>query len=218
MFKFISDKHIKTKGDNSSVYLITKQFIWVLVTTLILASCTDKGNKETLATVAAADSSNKPKPSYLGQCRKLFAEARKMDSILLQQNDIDKPSADKAIVAFTDFAYYCQSDSMSPVYLIKSAQVARAIENIPQAKKVLDHCIENYPSFKDRPAALFLLAQLYDEHNYLNDENEARKLYQQILDDYPKSPWAASAKGAIDFIGKSDDEIMQEITKKKKRK
>ncbi|MCC6369598.1 MAG: tetratricopeptide repeat protein, partial [Bacteroidia bacterium] len=137
---------------------------------------------------------------------------------LLKQNEIDLPSANKALKAFTEFAYHCQSDSMSPVYLIKTAQVARAVDNVPQAKTVLDFCIDNYPNFKDRPAALFLLAQLYDEVNYLNDENEARKLYQKIIDEYPKSAWVASAKGALDFIGKTDQEIMQQLTKKKTKK
>ena len=105
MFKFISKGNKKIKRDNASVFLITKQYLLVLSVALIVVSCTDKGNKENdLAVASKADSSNKPKPSYLGNCRRLFAEASKMDSILLQQNEVDKPSAEKAIVAFTDFA------------------------------------------------------------------------------------------------------------------
>lgn len=156
--------------------------------------------------------------NYIGDCKNLAKEARRLDSILLLQTEIDIPSAQKAIIAFTDFAYYCNSDSLSPVYLIKTAQVARAINNLPQAKLVLDKCIDDYPAFKNRAAALFLLAQLYDEPGYLNNEEEARKIYQKIIDEYPKSDWASSAKGAIRFIGKSDDEIMRELTKKKKTK
>jgi TolA-binding protein len=80
---------------------------------------------------------------------------------------------------------------------------------------VLDKCIADYPSFKNRAAALFLLAQLYDEPGYLNDEQEAKKLYQKIIDEHPKSDWASSAKGALSFIGKSDQQIMEELKKKK---
>jgi outer membrane protein assembly factor BamD (BamD/ComL family) len=149
-------------------------------------------------------------------CKGLYAEALKMDSILQQQTEIDTVAASKAIRAFTNFAYYCHFDTLVPIYLIKTAQVARAIGNIPQAKLALDQCIENYQSFRDRPAALFLLAQLYDEATYLNNENEARKLYQKIIDDYPKSPWVNSAKGAMSFLGQSDEEILRELKKKKK--
>jgi hypothetical protein len=162
------------------------------------------------------DSLIQPPSTYLSNCNKLFAEASKMDSILLSQTEVDKTSADKAIRAFTEFANNCPSDSMSPVYLIKTAQVARAINNIPQAKLVLDHCIDNYTTFKDRAAAIFLLAQLYDEATYLNNEGEARRLYKKILDEYPKSEWAASARGAMSLLGKTDEEILKEFKKKTK--
>ena len=152
--------------------------------------------------------------SYTQNCAALYAEARKMDSILLGQTEVVPSSANAAMKAFTDFAYYCASDTLGPVFLIKTAQVARAVNNIPQAKVALEKCVENYPSFSNRAAAIFLLAQLYDEPTYLNNEHEAKKLYEQIISDYPKSDWAKSAKGAIQFLGKSDEEIL-EILKKK---
>ena len=140
-----------------------------------------------------------------------------MDSVLLQETSVNEQSARKAIEAFTDFAFYCHSDTMSPIYLIKTAQVARAINAIPQAKMALDRCIETYLNSTHRAAALFLLAQLYDEPGYLNDENEARRLYNQVINEYPKSDWAMSAKGAIAFIGKTDAEIVKEFEKKQKK-
>lgn len=184
----------------------------------LLFSCKSEppATGQTIDTKPQADSNLRSPKNYIGDCKNLAKEARRMDSILLLQTEMDIPSAQKAIIAFTDFAFYCNSDSLSPVYLIKTAQVARAINNIPQAKLVLDKCIDDYPAFKNRAAALFLLAQLYDDPGYLNNEEEARKIYQKIIDEYPKSDWASSAKGAIRFIGKTDDEIMRELTKKKK--
>jgi outer membrane protein assembly factor BamD (BamD/ComL family) len=138
-----------------------------------------------------------------------------MDSVLLTQTEMDSNAANKAIRAFTDFAFYCSNDTLSPVYLVKTAQIAQAINNIPQAKVVLDKCIADYPNFKNRPVALFLLAQLYDEPTYLNNEQEAKLLYQKIIDEHPKSDWAQSAKGAIKFISLSDNQIMEQLKKKK---
>lgn len=154
--------------------------------------------------------------NYFGDCKKLRQAAKSMDSTLLNEMELDKTLANKAIKAFTDYAYYCQGDSLSPIFLIKTAQIAKAINNIPQAKIVLERCIENYPQFENRAAAIFLLAQLYDENNFMNNEMEAKRLYQQIIDEYPKSDWSESAKGAIHFIGKSDEQIAKELLKKKK--
>ncbi len=189
-------------------------FLIPLFLTALSCSNNEQSQKEEQKT--STDTDQRLAKNYFIDCKKLFTDARQIDSILLKQNEIDPKSAKQAIEAFTAFAYYCVSDTLSPVFLIKTAQVAKSINNIPQAKLVLDKCIADYPSFNNRVAAIFLLAQLYDEPSYLNNENEAKKLYQQIIDEYPESDWAQSAKGAINFIGKSDEEIMKEILQKKK--
>lgn len=196
-------------------------FLYTLLVISILINFSCKNNSDKPETTEnkskSIDSNYRLAKNFLTDCKKLYAEARRADSILLKETEINKESANNAIKAFTDFSFYCQSDSICPIYLIKTAQVARAINNIPQAKVALDRCIDTYPSFKNRPAALFLLAQLYDESTYLNDEAQAKKLYEEIINEYPKSDWALSAKGALAFIGKSDDEILKEFKKKQKK-
>jgi TolA-binding protein len=195
-----------------------KSFVLMITVYFAVASC--KQENTTTHTKEKQDSAAVPSKRQFTDpitsgCSGSYAEAKKMDSILLNQLEVDPPSANKAIKAFTDYAYYCQNDTLAPVYLIKAAQVSRAVSNYNQAKTVLDFCIENYPKFRDRPAALFLLAQLYDENTQLNNEAESRRLYDQIINEYPKSDWAVSAEGAKRFLGKSDEEIMKEIQRKK---
>jgi len=197
--------------------LILQGFIFSFLALAFSCSNNSGPKNEETKKVSPQGADQRLAKNYLTDCKKLFAEAKQMDSILLNQMEADKASANKAIKAFTDFAYYCQNDSLSPVFLIKTAQVARVINNIPQAKVALEKCIDTYPAFKNRPAALFLLGQLYDESTYLNNEAEARKLYEQIIYEYPKSEWALSAKGAINFLGKSDEEILQELKSKRKK-
>jgi tetratricopeptide (TPR) repeat protein len=153
--------------------------------------------------------------NYLAECKNYYNQAKKFDSLLLKEIDLNPKLANDAIKAFTDYAFYCHNDSLSPIFLIKTAQVAKAVNNYPQAKIVLDKCIADYPNFKNRAAALFLLAQIYDEPGILNSESEAQKLYEKIIAEHPKSDWAKSAKGALTFIGKSDAQIMQELKNKK---
>jgi len=167
--------------------------------------------KDTIAVVAteAEDTTH--------NCVKLYQKARSMDSTILKQMDLNIELANKAIKVFSDYAFYCESDSLSPVFLIKTAQIAMSINNANQAKVVLERCISNYPKFKNKPAAIFLLAQLYDEQSMLNNEEEAKRLYEQLVYDYPKSEWAANAKGALKLIGKTDQEIINEFNKKSKK-
>lgn len=149
-------------------------------------------------------------------CAVLYKKARTADSIILKALEVDPVVANNTIRAFTDYAYYCESDSLSPIFLVKTAQVAMAINNPNQAKVVLDRVINNYPKFKNKPAAMFMLAQLYDEQTLLNNEEEARRLYEKLIFEYPKSEWTSSAKAAIKLLGKTDQEIVDEFSKKGK--
>ncbi|MDI1356414.1 MAG: tetratricopeptide repeat protein [bacterium] len=195
-----------------------KAILWsvLLLVTIFTVACSNSSENNRSSTVPklGADSISRSNKTFLTDCKILYQEAHRLDSVLMHQTEMDKPSANAAIKAFVDFANYCHQDTLSPVFLIKTAQVAKAINNIPQAKLVLDKCVKDYPLFRDRDAALFLLAQLYDEDNYMNDEVEARRIYEQIISEYPKSDWALSAKGAIHFLGKSDEQIMKELKKK----
>ncbi len=147
-------------------------------------------------------------------CAVLYQRARTMDSTILKAVEVDVAVANNAIRAFTDYAFYCESDSLSPIFLVKTAQIAMSINNPNQAKVALDRILSNYPKFKNKPAAIFMLAQLYDEQTLLNDETEAKKLYEQLVYEYPKSDWASSAKAAIKLLGKSDQQIVNEFNKK----
>jgi TolA-binding protein len=75
--------------------------------------------------------------------------------------------------------------------------------------------VDEYPNSSHRPAAMFLLAQLYDEATYLNNEAQAKLIYEKIISEYPKSDWAKSSKGALNFVGRSDEQIMQSLKKQK---
>ncbi|PBQ31238.1 hypothetical protein CNR22_05480 [Sphingobacteriaceae bacterium] len=218
MAKFLPT--IKRKSTNQKNKFMRKILVcsFLLSFLLLTFSCSNNtSKKETALDSAAPTEPKRVDKNYLTDCKKLVAEAKHMDSVLMHQLEIDPVAANKAIKAFTDIAYYCSNDSLSPVFLIKTAQVARVINNIPQAKIALEKCIDTYPAFKNRPAALFLLAQLYDEATYLNNEEEARKLYNKIIEEYPKSEWASSAKGAINFLGKTDAQILEELKGKRKK-
>ncbi len=156
--------------------------------------------------------------AYTNDCKSLFASAQKMDSVIMTATEANPQIGNKAIKAFCDFSFYCSGDSLAPVFLIKSAQVAQSINNLPQAQICLEKCIKDFPDFKNRGAAMFLLAQLYDEVKYLNNEVKAEELYTSIISRYPRSEWAANARAARDLLGKSDEQIIKEFNKKNKSK
>lgn len=199
---------------------ILKQLIILIFVALIVFflfyNCS--GNKEEAGQTNAVKTESANNPSLTNDCRTLYLDALKNDSIILSATQIDVTVANKAIKAFADFAEYCGSDSLAPVFLLKAGQIAQSINNMPQAKVSYERVIQDFPNFKNRGAAMFLLAQLYDEPHYLNNEDRALELYNQIISLYGGTEWAANAAAARELLGKSDDQIVKEFLKKNKGK
>ena len=152
----------------------------------------------------------------LDKCTKLFNEAKRFDNILLKATVVNPDIAEKAINAFYDFATNCKTDSVAPVFLVKAGQVALSINKYTQAQSFFIKCTDEFPNFKNRGAALFLLAQLYDNASMLNNESEARTIYEQIMRQYPNTPFANDSKACIKNLGKTDEQLVEEFLKKNK--
>lgn len=188
--------------------------VFIAFVLLLLTACTSNEPAENQS--ASKTDTLQKKQAYVMDCSLLLNEAKRYDSTLLAQNELNDSLARIAIKAFTGYASYCHDASDAPIYLVKTASVAKAINNIPQAKLALETVVNNYPGFDNMPAALFMLAQLYDEVSYLNDEHEAARLYRKIIADYPQTDWAPVAQAALQMIGKSDKEMLEIFKKKSK--
>lgn len=152
----------------------------------------------------------------IDECSKLLTEAKRLDNILLKATVVNPEIADQAIKAFYDFSTQCKTDTLAPVFLVKAGQVAQSVRKFTQAQSFFKKCIDDFPKFKSRGAAMFLLAQLYDDASMLNDESEASTLYHQVMREYPDSPYANDAKACIKNLGKTDEQLIQEFLKKNK--
>lgn len=190
-------------------------FFVALIVFFLFYNCSGKKEEPQTATPAPVAPVN---TELTTNCRTLYLEALHQDSIILTANNVDIKVANNAIKAFTDFSFYCKSDSLAPVYLLKAGQIASSVNNMPQAQISFERVIKDFPNFNNRGAAMFLLAQLYDEPKYLNDEDKALELYNQIISLFPGSEWAINADAARNLLGKTDEEIMKEFLKKNKKK
>jgi tetratricopeptide (TPR) repeat protein len=152
----------------------------------------------------------------IDECSKFLTEAKRLDNILLKATVVNPEIADKAVKAFYDFSTNCKTDTLAPVFLVKAGQVSQSIRKYSQAQSYFKKCIEDFPKFKSRGAAMFLLAQLYDDATMLNDESQARALYDQVMREYPDSPYANDSKACIKNLGKTDEQLIQEFLKKNK--
>ncbi len=151
-----------------------------------------------------------------GNCSSFYRDAKSLDSTLMKETTVKKDLAERAINAFNIYASECMNDSLAPIFLLKAGQVAQSIANYKQAEVLLRKCTTAFPNFRNRGAALFLLAQLFDESTMLNNEAEAKTIYEDIIKSYPSTAWARDAKASIANLGKTDEQLIQEFLKKNK--
>ncbi len=188
--------------------------ISILLSTVIIVTSCGNGNDEKKEEVLKADSTKTVVIS--GDCNILFNEAKRMDSILLKANSVNSTLAEQSINAFNNFASTCKDDSLAPVFLVKAGQIAQSVGKFQQSQILLKKCVDEFPKFRNRGAAMFLLAQVYDDPSMLNNEPEAKKIYEQIITEYPNTAWDRDAKACIKNLGKTDEQLVQEFLKKNK--
>jgi TolA-binding protein len=201
---------------------ILKQILILLlaafVVFLMFYNCTGSKTEDQTKVEAKKDSVSAGSSIYTNECRTLYLDALKNDSIILAATEVNPTVGNKAIKAFADFAFYCQNDTLAPVFLLKAGQIAASINNLPQAQVCFEKCYKDFPEFNNRGAAMFLLAQLYDEVSQLNDEDKARELYGKIINEFSGTEWAKQADAARALIGKTDEQIIKEFEAKNKKK
>lgn len=103
--------------------------------------------------------------------------------------------------------------SNGPELLHRGAETARTLRDVTRAIRMYDWIMTKYPDHPRAPVSMFLKAFTYD--NEMKDFEKAGALYNEFIAKYPKSEYAESAKFLLDNLGKSDQEWLKVLEKKK---
>ena len=155
---------------------------------------------------------------------KLQARQKYYDAVVAAENTLrnsksnvmDMKLASDALRAYSDFAVNYPNDSMTPEYYFRAADIAQGMRNYQQAAVYLETIIGKYKGYPKYADACFVAAFIYD--TYLEDVNHggdrAKQLYQYVIDNYPKSSYADQSKVLIQYIGKPDSLMLNDIIEK----
>jgi len=105
-------------------------------------------------------------------------------------------------------------DSVSPEFLFKGGQVAMSIGKYRKAIEVFNVIYEGYPNYDKRVESLNLVAFNYDYN--LNDRNQARKVYEFIVQNFPEHHLAEDAAARLTTLNMNDQELIEHFEKQNK--
>jgi outer membrane protein assembly factor BamD (BamD/ComL family) len=143
-----------------------------------------------------------PKEKALANIRSLEAN----DSLFSPEN------IEKLKNAYIDFADKYPDDELSPEFLFKAGQRCNATGDHQQAITLFQKVIDTYPNHRIAEEALFLQGYVYE--NSLNDMSRAKTVYTAFLKKYPNSELAEDAKLSIENLGKTPEQIFEEMQQK----
>ncbi len=150
-----------------------------------------------------------PRDQYIAQIKKLEMEMHK-------SHEINNETSILAIKAYSDYAMFFPKDSLAPDCLFKAGQIATAAKKYKQALALYQSITSKYPDFKYASESLYLQGFLLD--NFMNDDAGAKIIYEEIIAKYPNTTLARDSQAAINNLGKTDEQIIEEFQKKNGKK
>jgi len=131
---------------------------------------------------------------------KLFNDSTKM---------LDPKVASEELEAYKKFVSAYPTDSASPGYLFKAADLAHGLRKSHDAVRLYKDFISNYSNHTKIATSYFLLAFVYD--NDLQQKDSAKIFYKQFLEKFPNHQLAPSAKASLDQIemGLTDEQLVK---------
>ena len=121
----------------------------------------------------------------------------------------NKEAVPDAIATFTKYVEDNPEAADASEVLFKAVEIAVNTRQDPQQSiGLVNKLVADYPKCDKNPVALFMLATfVYDEQ--LHDLDKARETFQQIIDNYPESPFARDAEISITQLGMTPEELIR---------
>lgn len=145
---------------------------------------------------------------------KLTLEIKNLEDTLQAKADqpIDQKLASKLIQKNITFTEVFPEDQMSPAYLFRAGNIAVGIGSFNDAVKYFERVHQNYSDYERAPDALFLEGFTYENH--LKDINNAKKCYNDFLQQFPNNQLADQVRVVLQNIEKSPEELVKSFQEK----
>ena len=138
------------------------------------------------------------------------SDVKKAEAALFNDDQTVNPeAATQAVATFSKYVEENPEADNAADYLFKAIEISvNTKQNPQQSIDLVNRLVSNYPKFDKTPVALFMLATfVYDEQ--MHDLDKARETYQQIINNYPESPFAKDAEISITQLGMTPEELIR---------
>ena len=121
---------------------------------------------------------------------------------------LDMVKADSMVDLYEAFVAAFPSDSLSPRYLFKTAELQMGMNKNEDCIATLSRIQNEYPDCAFMPTVLHFKAFVYDDK--FQDYDKARACLDELIEKYPDDPLIPNAKAYRNMIGKDPNEVFKQ--------
>ena len=131
-----------------------------------------------------------------GSCALLLSEVEAMEqSLLAGGEDVNVELRAKMMQAYAQCANTCHDHEFTPEALFRRADLLRSAGKFQEAMTQLRDIHDNYANYGKRSVCAFLVGFIAEVD--LNDPEQAKKTYQQVIEVHPDSDAAKWARQSL---------------------
>lgn len=121
----------------------------------------------------------------------------------------DVAKLDELLALYTGFADMYPQDTAAAMYLYRAVNLSMGMGQGEVAMKLINRSINEYPNSPRLAETVFLKAYVYE--NLLGKLGSASEIYRDFIHRFPDHELADDAQTAIQNMGKSPDELVEEF-------
>ena len=133
-----------------------------------------------------------------------------LENKLMQAEDAaaNETLAKEVLVVYDEFINAYPNAELIPELLFKSGEVLKGLGAHLKSAKTFHKVHTQFPNSKVAPIALFHQAHCFEA---LDQHLTAKNTYEDFIERYPNHPYVSQAKGMIQILNLSDEELIQKF-------
>lgn len=142
----------------------------------------------------------------------LVAEIKNREKAFKEDTVVNSGKGVLLMQAYVSYSTRFNNRKNADEYLFKAGEIAMGEKLTVEAIRNLTRLYDEYPRYEKRANGLFLLG--FVQENYAMNLDEAKRIYELFLVEFPNHEMADDAKASIENLGKSPEEIIREFERK----
>ena len=150
--------------------------------------------------------------SCVNEEKKALNKVLELEAKLMQVQDAstNESLAKEVLTAYSEFLKAYPKAESNPEILFKSGEVLKGLGQYSQAAQSFNKVHYSFPNSKLAPLAMFQQADCFEA---LDQRLTAKHTFEEFIERYPNHPYVEQAKGMIQLLYFSDEELINQFQK-----